>query len=70
MIAWNCDFCNKNGIAVSRAGILYCPHCKKSYGEQIDTEMQSHIDNEYKEAKCSGASSWHPADKLRGDETK
>ena len=35
-ICWNCDFCGKSGITVSKAGILHCPHCCKSYGKKID----------------------------------
>lgn len=39
-IALNCDFCNKTGLTISEAGILYCNWCHKSYGEQIATEYQ------------------------------
>lgn len=34
-IAWVCDFCNKTGIAISQAGVLYCEHCHRSYGKRI-----------------------------------
>lgn len=34
VIAFNCDFCNKGGLIESKAGIIYCPYCKKSYGER------------------------------------
>jgi len=36
MIGWSCDFCKKSGLLVSAAGIIYCPNCHKSYGEQIE----------------------------------
>lgn len=36
-IAWECDFCKKTGITVNEiSGILYCSHCKQSYGETMD----------------------------------
>jgi ribosomal protein L37AE/L43A len=30
-----CDFCGKAGLIISRAGIIYCQWCRKSYGESI-----------------------------------
>ena len=34
-IAWNCDKCGKNGLILSRTGIIYCPICRTSYGKTI-----------------------------------
>ena len=38
-IPWTCDFCGKPGLIVSLAGILYCPWCRKTYGDSIYDKM-------------------------------
>jgi len=35
MIALNCDFCGKAGIEISKANILYCGYCHKSFGKKV-----------------------------------
>lgn len=34
-LAWNCDFCNRSGLTISQAGIVYCKYCGLSYGESL-----------------------------------
>lgn len=41
VIAFNCDNCKKSGLEVSAAGIVYCPYCRFSYGEQPFKEIKS-----------------------------
>jgi len=38
-IPWKCDFCSKSGLVVSLDGELYCPWCRKTYGENIYDKM-------------------------------
>ena len=35
MIGFNCDLCKMAGLLVSSAGLIYCPNCGVSYGDQI-----------------------------------
>jgi hypothetical protein len=35
MIGWGCDFCKRFGLVISRAGIIYCPYCRISYGKTM-----------------------------------
>ena len=37
-INWNCDFCGKSGLVVSRAGVIYCPYCYKTYVKENETQ--------------------------------
>lgn len=35
MIGWECNFCHKFGLVMSRAGTIYCPYCRMSYGKTL-----------------------------------
>lgn len=38
---WSCDFCGKSGLVVSKAGVIYCSYCRKTYGGDKKNEMDS-----------------------------
>ena len=42
-MTWNCDFCGKSGLLISKAGILYCEFCRKSYGKQIGHKIEEKL---------------------------
>ena len=40
-LAWNCDFCGKSGIIISKAGVLYCKWCRMSYGDVVNNNFNN-----------------------------
>ena len=39
-LGWSCDFCKKSGLIFSKAGILYCRYCNRSYGEVWEEKLK------------------------------